>query len=263
MSVNEKMTAIADAIRDKTKGTEPLTLDGMATEIPKVYEEGKTAEYDAFWDRYQRNGAKGLYQYAFAGFRWDDITFKPKYDIILAAGYSGTYLFYAAQMSNLKDTLIKYGVTLNTSEAGYMGNAFQSIVTTEIPIIDLSNASISTQYCFASKHIQRIDKVVFSDNTSIHSNMFSGATSLESVEFDGVISKNGFDVHWSTKLNTKSIVSIIEALSDETNGLSVTLSETAVGDMVFPFTSERTGITYNSWNELEATKPYWTITLKP
>lgn len=36
MSVNSKMTAIADAIRAKTGGTEPLTLDQMATEISGI-----------------------------------------------------------------------------------------------------------------------------------------------------------------------------------------------------------------------------------
>ena len=226
-------------------------MNTVETNNQRIYDAGRQAEYDAFWDRYQRNGAKGLYQYAFAGFRWDDITFKPKYDIILAAGYSGTYLFYAAQMSNLKDTLKKHGVTLDTSEAWFMGNAFQSIVTTELPIIDLSNASLSTQYCFASKHIQHIDKVVFSDNTNIHSSMFNGATSLESVEFDGVISKNGFDVHWSTLLNKASIESIINALSSTTSGLTVTLSKTAVNNA---FTAEER-------DALEATRQNWTISL--
>ena len=36
MSVNEKMKAIADAIRGKTGGTEGLTLDQMATEIAGI-----------------------------------------------------------------------------------------------------------------------------------------------------------------------------------------------------------------------------------
>lgn len=36
MSVNEKMTAIADAIRGKTGKTEELTLDQMATEIAGI-----------------------------------------------------------------------------------------------------------------------------------------------------------------------------------------------------------------------------------
>ncbi len=41
MSVNEKMTAIADAIRDKTGGTDALTLDDMAQAIPDVYDAGR------------------------------------------------------------------------------------------------------------------------------------------------------------------------------------------------------------------------------
>ena len=36
MSVNEKMTAIADAIREKTGGTDPLTLDAMAEAIAGI-----------------------------------------------------------------------------------------------------------------------------------------------------------------------------------------------------------------------------------
>ena len=46
MSVNEKMKAIADAIREKTKETEPLTLDAMATEIPKVFDIGYVTGYN-------------------------------------------------------------------------------------------------------------------------------------------------------------------------------------------------------------------------
>ena len=38
MGVNEKMTAIANAIREKTGGTEALTLDAMATEIKSIKE---------------------------------------------------------------------------------------------------------------------------------------------------------------------------------------------------------------------------------
>ena len=36
MSVNAKMTAIADAIRGKTGGTSPLTLDQMAAQIASI-----------------------------------------------------------------------------------------------------------------------------------------------------------------------------------------------------------------------------------
>lgn len=36
MSVNEKLTAVADAIREKTGGTDALTLDGMAEAIAAI-----------------------------------------------------------------------------------------------------------------------------------------------------------------------------------------------------------------------------------
>lgn len=45
MSVYEKMTAIADAIREKTGKTDALTLDGMAEAIPDVFEAGRKS-YD-------------------------------------------------------------------------------------------------------------------------------------------------------------------------------------------------------------------------
>ena len=44
MSVNSKMTAIADAIREKTGGADALTLDGMAAVIPEVFTAGEKAE---------------------------------------------------------------------------------------------------------------------------------------------------------------------------------------------------------------------------
>lgn len=36
MSIYSKMTAIADAIREKTGGTNPLTLDAMAEAIARI-----------------------------------------------------------------------------------------------------------------------------------------------------------------------------------------------------------------------------------
>ena len=43
MSLNDKMTAIADAIREKTGGTDPLSLDAIAAAVPAVYAAGKSA----------------------------------------------------------------------------------------------------------------------------------------------------------------------------------------------------------------------------
>lgn len=56
MSVNEKMTAIADAIRAKTGGTAALTLDQMAEEIAGIQGGGGS---DGNYSYY--NGFHGLY----------------------------------------------------------------------------------------------------------------------------------------------------------------------------------------------------------
>ncbi len=59
MSVNEKMTAIADAIREKTGGAEPLTLDGMALAIPSVYGAGETAKESEWAKKFYKAFVRG------------------------------------------------------------------------------------------------------------------------------------------------------------------------------------------------------------
>ena len=76
MSVNEKMTAIADAIRDKTGGTESLGLDDMATEIPKVYEAGQADKEEVFWKAITADGTRTNTQQAFCNWRSEYI--RPK-----------------------------------------------------------------------------------------------------------------------------------------------------------------------------------------
>lgn len=53
MSVNEKMTAIADAIRGKTGGTTALTLDQMAAEIAGIETGGGGDSYNNPWVSYE------------------------------------------------------------------------------------------------------------------------------------------------------------------------------------------------------------------
>ena len=89
--------------------------------------------------------------------------------------------------------------------------------------------------------------------------MFTGATGLKNFVIEGTIGQNNFNVSACRELSGGSIVSIIEALSTTTSGLSVTLSQTAVNNMTFPITGNKG--TYNSWTELEQSKTNWTISL--
>lgn len=68
MSVNEKMTAIADAIRTKTNGTQKLTLDDMPTEIDRAcwsyYSYGEETGYEYGYEEGKTEGVEEGYNTA-------------------------------------------------------------------------------------------------------------------------------------------------------------------------------------------------------
>ena len=250
MSVNSKMTAIADAIREKTGGTDALTLDGMAAAIPDVFSSGEKSAYDAFWDSYQDNGSRTQYAGAFAGGGWTSENFKPKYDMDCVGTCS--YMFYYSGISgDLVQLLVSLGVTLDFSKSTALHGLFNSAPSiTRVGIIDITAAGASCSSLFNSAKVETIDKLVVSEK-NVPNSWFYGCGKLKNLEIEGTIANNGFDVHWSTKLSRDSIISIVNALSDTTSGMTVTFSQTAV-DAAF---------TDDEWAALIATKPNWTFTL--
>ena len=238
MSVNSKMTAIADEIRAKTGGTEPLSLDDMAENVPKVYESGQNnikeqvepinAElekclsgnpvdgktwYDKFWDSLQKNGSRTWYEYTFFGV-WTDEMFNPKSPLVST---NATQMF-------ARNNLTKIDVPISISGTN------------------------STNVFYASP-ITRIKLLKVSANTSF-SGWFNSCTSLVELNIEGTISYD-FNIQHSNKLNKTSIESIINALSTTTTGLSITLSGTAVAN----------AFAGAEWQALVSSKPNWTISL--
>ena len=180
MSVNEKMTAIARAIREKTGGTAPLTLDGMAEAIEDVYQAGVTAEYDRFWDAYQENGKKTDYRFAFAGPSWTDETFKPKYPFPT------------------------FSVT------GYMFS-FSGISTIEHDL-DMSAINNAAQIFTGCSKLKRIKSIRFKEDATAVTNPFASCTSLSDITINGRV---GFSISFSgCPLTYTSLASIINSLTD-------------------------------------------------
>ena len=62
-----------------------------------LFEAGKKAQYDAFWDRYQDYGDRRDYTMLFAGAGWTPETFKPKYKIIAGNG-SNHYMTFPKKL---------------------------------------------------------------------------------------------------------------------------------------------------------------------
>ncbi len=218
----------------------------VAENVPKVYEAGKKAQYDEFWDSIPEN-PDGTY--LFSGDMWNDITFKPKHNIVPKNGANG--LFYNNACTNIKKTLNDCGVKLDLSRVTGMNNGFSYSNTTELPELDLSGMSTINSLFSNARQLVTIDGVILKDGATF-SGVFANCESLENITIMGTVSKNGFDIHWSTLLSAASLKSIIDALSTETSGLAITLPTTAQA-------------TYDSangdgaWAQLVATKANWTV----
>lgn len=226
MSVNKKITAIADAIRANTGGTEKLSLDGMAKAIPTIYEAGKKDEYDAFWDAVQNHGKLSDYTFKFAGYGWNDTTFKPKYDLIMT-GAVRTFAF--CRVEDLRGILEKQGVVLDTSRCSNFSNMFESARVTKIPTLDIRLQDRGYSIFFDCQFLESIQKLIFKadGSTPIKNEMFQNCYALKEIEIEGVIGKN-INLQWSSMLYKSSIINIVEHLSDTVTGKTITLSKKAV-----------------------------------
>lgn len=237
----------------------------IAENEQKVYDAGKQAEYDAFWDKYQENGTRTDYQYGgFGGRGWNDESYKPKYTPKPVHAYSMFQGCLITEITNVDWTntnsiegcfaysgKLKYIGAINANNLAYCNNAFR----------------------LCSK-LETIELLKLNENTKINTQTFDSLPELQNVTIEGNIS-GSITLGQSTKLTKDSITSIINALWSGASGKTLTLSRTAV-DEAFKWyggyrddngewvTSEYLGTeegSGNEWYPLEATKPNWTITL--
>lgn len=243
MSIAEKLTTIAENVQ-------------------KVYEAGKSAGgdsyYDEFWDSVQSNGNKIDYRHAFYGPSWTESTFKPKYNMTVTNASS---MFYSAKIrGDFSQILKSLGVILDLSACSSHGSMFNSADRiTHLGEISLKFGSFSWTFGGMTNLIQLKLIVNESGNQSI-SHAFDSCGNLEDLEIVGKIGYNGLNLQWSTKLSKASITSVINALSETTSGLSITLSKEAVNNAFGIDVEDDT--TYPEGSEyytLRHSKDNWTI----
>lgn len=228
-------------------------LTTIAENEQKVFDAGKQAEYDAFWNAYQNNGARTDYKYAFYGKQWNNTTFKPKYHFTVSDSNS---MFY---MSDI------YGrFEGDFSACGGMINTFHSANFSELGVIDLRNCKqnnlINTFHNMPQ--LVKIDKIIITENLNFGGgNTFAASSNLESITIEGTIGQNGLILSGQAKLNKASIKSIIAALSPNTSGLTVTLSRTAVDNAYYDTPSSTLGGATQEWAIDVAFRSNWTISL--
>lgn len=244
-------------------------LTKIAEDMPKVYEagveEGKNSAYSDFWDAVQDKGNRTIYTRAFDNKSWNNIVFKPKYDMYPTEAQR---MFYGSGIEgDFVEILDQLDVKLDFSNCTNIANLFQNNGgITRVGVIDTSSITGTASWVWGNvfyncPKLVTIDKIIVTENSTSFNQMFNLCPSLINVTFEGVIAKNGLNLSWSTKLSRASIESIINTLSATTSGLSITLSKTAVNTAFETTEGLNDGSTSAEWLALIATKNNWTISL--
>lgn len=258
------LTATAEAIREHTGKEDLMKLEEMPEEIEGVFEAGKKSEYDAFWDEFQDYGNRTHYLNAFDGKGFNKNNFYPKYNIVFGENESNwTFIRWNdddKHTLNLKERMELCGVSFDFTQLKTSIQTFYYTKFTEIPALDMSNVT-SFDRTFAYNYgLKSIEELTIGKDASFN-DAFAHSNVLEKLIIKGCIGGNGFNTQWCTKLSKDSIISIINALSTSTSGLTVTLSQTAVNRAFATATGAENGSTSEEWLALAATKSNWTISL--
>jgi hypothetical protein len=222
------------------------TLNGTDT--------GGKSYYDEFWDNFQNYGQRDDYNSAFTQSSYEYIRPKHKIAPTEAGGANNTFL-YARKLKKIEAEYFDFSQMAYGTYAGASFNyTFCSCdALKEVEDIGLPPTWGYTYTFSWSYSIHTIAKITVDENTRFD-NTFQGCLGLINLTMAGTIGQNGFNVQWSTKLSKASIISIINALSTTTSGLSVTLSKTAVETAFGSTESEE-------WIALINTRSNWTINL--
>lgn len=201
----------------------------IAENEQKVFEAGKQAEYDAFWDEFQRNGTLTNYANVFSGPGWTNKTFIPKYN--LTPTYAYMMFRDAAITGDLDKILADAKVSLITDDLYDSTYMFSMCALSRIGVINFPSCNTLNNTFTGCKKLKEIGVLHAKENMQFN-NPFSQCEALEKITIEGVI---GQDINFqsSTLLSRASIESIITHLSSGASGKTLTLSSAAV-NAAFP-----------------------------
>ena len=237
-----------------TINNQQKTIATLEQEVDTAFESGKKSQYDEFWDTFQDNGNRTNYQEAFRN--WKASVLKPKNRMPVSTMYNA---FAYADIETFN-----WGLIDTTNNATCYG-AFSSC--SKLKEIDLElNVQASTgtsgyQVTFINcSSLKKVKKIHCYKEVGF-TNAFNSCKALEEVIFDGEIGQGTLNLRYSPLLNKASIQSVINCLSTDTSGLTVTLSLTAVKKAFETSDGANDGNTSTEWTALANTKSNWNISL--
>ena len=193
---------------------EKLTV--IAENEPKVYDAGKSAEYESFWENALKDKQNTSFEYTFADMVWNDYTL------------------------NIPE---KY-LPLTPTSVNY---PFRYCSATILPSVDYRGCgSTKTAYAYARSAITIGTVILREDGTNVFSSTFSYCDDLENITFAGCI---GTSISFSSSKNltSESINNIIEHLADLTGKTAQTITfHATVGNKLSDI--QKTAIQNKNWD---------------
>ncbi len=202
-------------------------LTTIAENVPKVYEAGKKAECDRFWDAFQNNGNRTDYANAFSYFNFNDSIYNPKYPL-----------------------------------RGVLNSTFVQSKVTDVKVPILNAREIRQLFRWNSM-TKRVPELNISEATDVSSDPFYQATALTDITLTGVLAKSLSFAY--SPLNVVSMKSIISCLKDYNGTTSehtytITFKSSAFAKLEAEgATAEYNGVAC-TWRELIDNKK-WNLTL--
>ncbi len=243
--------------------SEKLSL--IAQNEQKVYEKAKNSQNDMFWKAITNNGTRTDYNSAFIKGNWNKNNFLPTYNIVPK---HANQMFYQLEPGSeelqidMEELERKQGIKFDFSQCVSFDRIFAGGLFSSINVLDMSSSTGNPSYVFygayTSRRLRRINRLIFSQNTTPHSTWF-GYSDITHIGFEGVLAKNGLNVA-PCALDKESITKLIGILSPDTSGLTVTLSKKAINNAFGIDIDDET--TYPEGSEyyiLRNTKQNWTF----
>lgn len=209
MSIAEKFEVIADEVYAKAREDELTEFNGTAMPFPdrrtnptgitekfeviadEVYAKGRDDQWNENWDTLQQNGNKTYYYNAFYSSRWNDASFRPKYDIIPTNSLN---IFHNSKITDLIGILKRQNVVLDFSKSDRLEYMFQYSTIKAVGVIDTQSCDLSRNTMFGENYyLETIEKLIFREDGSQGENgtvNLWGASKLKNLSIEGVVGAN-------------------------------------------------------------------------
>ena len=216
-------------------------------DLDRVYEAGKQAAYDAFWDSYQDYGNRTNYTHGFAGIGWTKENMQPKYPVRVV-GWCERMFF----KNQVKDLVFRDKFDFSQmTDCNYL---FAEAGTETMDHLDLSGCQNLMNPFYYLPFLHTIGTLKLRDDGSqTFTNDWMYTEILENITIQGIIG-NDVSFRLCKRLSAQSLGSIVAALSDTAAGKTVTFSlqavEGAFGSQEDP-----------GWQALVQSKPNWNMLL--